>query len=72
MSKKINISDKDSQKELLGTILPEKTVENLFNTYDDVVSLLENIGLMGVHYPQILNNIIDVLNNKSNRTNSAE
>ena len=42
MSKKINISDKDSQKELLGTILPEKTVENLFNTYDDVVSLLEN------------------------------
>ena len=41
MSKKINISNKESQKELLNTILPEKTVENLFNTYDDIVSLLE-------------------------------
>ena len=41
MSKKINISNKESQKELLSTILPEKTVENLFNTYDDIVSLLE-------------------------------
>ena len=41
MGKKINISNKESQKELLSTILPEKTVENLFNTYDDIVSLLE-------------------------------
>ena len=41
MSKKINISDKESQKELLNTILPEKTVDNLFRTYDDVISLLE-------------------------------
>ena len=39
---------------------------------NELISLLENIGLMGVHYPQILNNIIDVLNNKSNRTNSAD
>lgn len=41
MSRKMDISDKESQKELLNTILPEKTVINLFNTYDDVLSLLE-------------------------------
>ena len=33
---------------------------------NELISILENIGLMGLQYPQILNNIIDILSNKSN------
>lgn len=42
MTKKINISQKEAQKELLSSILPDKIIENLFNMYDDVLSLIEN------------------------------
>lgn len=42
ISKCIDISSKDKQKEFLKSILPEITVERLFEKYDDVIQLLEN------------------------------
>lgn len=40
--RKIDISDKDKQKEFLGNILTEKQVDSLFDMYDDVIGLLES------------------------------
>lgn len=42
MSKCVDISDKDKQKEFLKNILNEKLVDRLFDEYDDVITLLEN------------------------------
>lgn len=41
MSKCIDISSKDKQKEFLRNILNENLVDKLFDTYDDVIKLLE-------------------------------
>ena len=41
ITKRINISDKEMQKELLSNILPDSIIENLYNAYDDVLSLIE-------------------------------
>ena len=41
MNKKINLSSKDKQKEFLSHVLTKKQVEDLFNTYDDVLSILD-------------------------------
>lgn len=42
MSKKIDISSKDKQKEFLSNILSDSQVEGLFDMYDDVIKLLED------------------------------
>jgi exodeoxyribonuclease V alpha subunit len=42
ISKCIDISSKDKQKEFLKNVLNENLVENLFDEYDDVIKLLEN------------------------------
>lgn len=42
ISKCIDISNKDKQKEFLKNILNENLVEKLFDEYDDVIQLLEN------------------------------
>ena len=42
ISKCIDISSKDKQKEFLKNVLNENLVEKLFNEYDDVIKLLEN------------------------------
>lgn len=42
MSKKIDISSKEKQKEFLSNILPDTQVEGLFEMYDDVIKLLED------------------------------
>lgn len=42
ISKCINISNKDKQKEFLRNVLNENLVEKLFDEYDDVIKLLEN------------------------------
>ena len=41
ISKKIDISSKEKQKEFLSNVLNENIVDNLFNQYDDVIKLLE-------------------------------
>ena len=41
MNKKINLSDKHKQKEFLSYVLTEQQVEDLFNTYDDVLEILD-------------------------------
>lgn len=38
----IDMSDKSKQRTFLKCVLPEKTIDNLFDKYDDVVSLLAN------------------------------
>ena len=42
ISKCIDISSKDKQKEFLKNVLNENLVEKLFDEYDDVIKLLEN------------------------------
>lgn len=42
ISKCIDISSKDKQKEFLKNVLNETLVEKLFDEYDDVIKLLEN------------------------------
>lgn len=42
IGKKIDISSKDKQKEFLSNILNENIVDNLFDTYDDVIKLLDD------------------------------
>lgn len=42
ISKCIDISSKDKQKEFLRNVLNENLVEKLFDEYDDVIKLLEN------------------------------
>lgn len=42
MSKKIDISSPEKQKEFLSNILNENIVQNLFYKYNDVIDLLEN------------------------------
>lgn len=42
ISKCIDISNKDKQKEFLRNVLNENLVEKLFDEYDDVIKLLEN------------------------------
>lgn len=42
ISKRIDISSKDKQKEFLKNVLNENLVEKLFDEYDDVIKLLEN------------------------------
>ena len=42
MSKCIDISSKDKQKEFLKNVLNENFVDKLFDEYDDVIQLLEN------------------------------
>lgn len=42
MSKCIDISSKDKQKEFLKNVLNENLVDKLFDEYDDVIQLLEN------------------------------
>ena len=42
MSKCIDISSKDKQKEFLKNVINENLVDKLFDEYDDVISLLEN------------------------------
>ena len=42
INKKIDISSTEKQKEFLSNIINEKLVDSLFNTYKDVISLLEN------------------------------
>lgn len=42
MSKKIDISSKEKQKEFLSNILSDTQVEGLFDMYDDVIKLLED------------------------------
>lgn len=42
ISKCIDISSKDKQKEFLKNVLNENLVEKLFDKYDDVIKLLEN------------------------------
>lgn len=42
ISKCIDISNKDKQKEFLKNVLNENLVEKLFDEYDDVIKLLEN------------------------------
>ena len=42
ISKCIDISSKDKQKEFLKNVLNENLVEKLFDEYDDVINLLEN------------------------------
>ena len=42
MSKCIDISSKDKQKEFLKNVINENLVDKLFDKYDDVISLLEN------------------------------
>lgn len=42
ISKCVDISSKDKQKEFLKNILNENLVEKLFDEYDDVIKLLEN------------------------------
>lgn len=42
ISKCIDISSKDKQKEFLKNVLNENLVEKLFDEYDDVIELLEN------------------------------
>lgn len=42
ISKYIDISSKDKQKEFLKNVLNENLVEKLFDEYDDVIKLLEN------------------------------
>lgn len=42
MSKKIDISSKEKQKEFLSNILSDSQVEGLFDMYDDVIQLLED------------------------------
>ena len=41
ISKCIDISSKDKQKEFLKNVLNENLVEKLFDEYDDVIKLLE-------------------------------
>ena len=42
ISKCIDISSKDKQKEFLKNVLNENIVDKLFDQYDDVIQLLEN------------------------------
>lgn len=42
INRKVDLTDKYKQKNFLMTILNEKIVDNLFNTYDNVIDLLEN------------------------------
>lgn len=42
MSKKIDISSKEKQREFLSNLIPESQVEALFDEYDDVLKLLED------------------------------
>lgn len=42
ISKIIDISDKDKQREFLKNVINENLVDRLFDKYDDVLSLLEN------------------------------
>lgn len=42
ISKVIDISSKDKQKEFLRNVLNENLVEKLFDKYDDVIKILEN------------------------------
>lgn len=42
MSKKIDISSKDKQKEFLSNVMNENLVDKLFDMYDDVITLLDN------------------------------
>ena len=42
ISKCIDISSKDKQKEFLKNVLNENLVDKLFDEYDDVIQLLEN------------------------------
>lgn len=42
ISKCIDISNKEKQKEFLKNVLNEKIVDSLFEEYDDVIGLLEN------------------------------
>ena len=41
ISKKIDISSKEKQKEFLSNILNENIVDNLFDKYDDVIKILD-------------------------------
>ena len=42
INRKVDLTDKFKQKNFLMTILNERVVDNLFNTYDNVIELLEN------------------------------
>ena len=42
ISKKIDISSREKQMEFLSNVLPESTVDRLFEQYDDVLTLLED------------------------------
>lgn len=42
ISKKIDISSKEKQMEFLSNVLPESTIDRLFEQYDDVLTLLED------------------------------